>query len=206
MVRHSWPYGPQMTTYRPTKNTRRSVVQRPKNTLSLPKLDFPYADGPPQWGRDKLLWQRRGRSGHLARMVRRPQGNKFLRYLKKNLILKSVALLPPHIHITVYCLRGTKSYTIQVHWPLLIVRLSILLNQSISSLSTCWPAKAKTYVLPLPSLDPQSMIMIPQELCCTMWFSPAILSLEELLVRNRLSFITKTSLRGLEKSQSPPFW
>jgi hypothetical protein len=53
----------------------------------------------------------------------------------------------------------------------------------------------------LPSLDPQSMVMIPQELCCTLWFSPAILSLKELLVYNQLSLITKTPLRGLENSQ-----
>jgi hypothetical protein len=101
-------------------------------TVRLPGLD-----GPPQRGRDRPLWQSRGRSDHLARTVRRPQGSKFLRYLKKNLILKSVALLPPYTHITVYTLQGTKSYTIQVHLPLLIVRLSILLIQSVSSLNTC---------------------------------------------------------------------
>jgi hypothetical protein len=76
---------------------------------------LPGPDGPPQRGRDRPLWRSRGWSGHLARTVCRPQGSKFLRYLKKNLILKSVALLPPHTHIVVYTLRGTKSYTIQVH-------------------------------------------------------------------------------------------
>jgi hypothetical protein len=44
------------------------------------------------------------------------------------------------------------------------------------------------------------MVMIPQKLCCTLWFSPAILSLKELLVHNQLSLITKTPLRGLDDS------
>jgi hypothetical protein len=43
--------------------------------------------------------------------------------------------------------------------------------------------------------------MSPQELCCILWFSPAILLLKELLVHNQLSLITETPLRGLDDSQ-----
>jgi hypothetical protein len=37
------------TTYRPAKNPKRSVVQWLKNTMSLPKLNSAYADGPASW-------------------------------------------------------------------------------------------------------------------------------------------------------------
>jgi hypothetical protein len=37
------------TTYRPAKSPRRSVVQGHKNTLSLPKLNSAYVDGPASW-------------------------------------------------------------------------------------------------------------------------------------------------------------
>jgi hypothetical protein len=46
------------------------------------------------------------------------------------------------------------------------------------------------------------MVMIPQELCCTLWFSSTILSLKELLVHNQLSLITKTPLRDLDDSHT----
>jgi hypothetical protein len=37
------------TTYRPAKNSGRSVVQSLKNTSSLSKLNLSYADGPASW-------------------------------------------------------------------------------------------------------------------------------------------------------------
>jgi hypothetical protein len=71
------------TTYRPAQNPGWSVVQGHKNTLSLPKLNSSYADGPASWpewsakGRQRQtanrpLWQSHGRSDLLARTVRRP--------------------------------------------------------------------------------------------------------------------------------------
>jgi hypothetical protein len=82
----------------------------------------------------------------------------FLRF-SKDLCFEKRSVVSPHANATVYALRGTKFYTDQVYWPLSIVRLSILLIQSISSLNTCWPAKDKTYILPFPSFDPQSMVI-----------------------------------------------
>jgi hypothetical protein len=81
---HTW------TTYRPAKNPGRSIVQGHKNTLSLPKLNSSYADGPASWpgrsakGRQRQtanrpLWQSHGRSDLLAQTVRRPQRKRFLR-------------------------------------------------------------------------------------------------------------------------------
>jgi hypothetical protein len=66
------------TTYRPAKNPGRFVVQKLKNTLSLSKLDSPYADCPPVGAERSAtkrqrqttslpLWQSHGWSGHLAR-------------------------------------------------------------------------------------------------------------------------------------------
>jgi hypothetical protein len=67
-------------------------------------------NGLPQQGMNKPLWQSRGRSGHMARMVRRHQGKKFLRYSKRILILKSVALLAL-MHILPFMLYKALSYT-----------------------------------------------------------------------------------------------
>jgi hypothetical protein len=139
------------TTYRPAKNPGRSVVQSPKNTPSLPKLDFSYADGPPA-GAGRSATTRQGQTSLVESPTARPSGPNgppssgkqvFALFQKKhNFEIRSA--VSPHAHITIYALRGTKLYTIQVHWPLLIVRLSILLIQSVSSLNTCWPTKAKT--------------------------------------------------------------
>jgi hypothetical protein len=76
---------------------------------------LPGPDGPPQQGRDRPPWQSRERSAHLAQTVRRPQGNKFFALFQKNLNFEIRSAVRPHAHITVYALRGTKLYTIQVH-------------------------------------------------------------------------------------------
>jgi hypothetical protein len=141
------------TTYRSAKNPGRSIVQSLKNTPFLPKLDFSYADGPPA-GAGRSATRRQGQTSLAeSQTVHRPQ-KKVFALIQKNFNFETRSVVRRHAHVTVYALRGTKLYTIQVHWPLLIVRLSIMLIQSVSSLNTCWPAKAKTYVLPLPSLDP----------------------------------------------------
>jgi hypothetical protein len=54
---------------------------------------------------------------------------------------------------------GTKFYTDQSHWPLLIVRLSSPLIRSSIFSKLLKTGKNKTYVIPLPSLDPQPMLM-----------------------------------------------
>jgi hypothetical protein len=54
---------------------------------------------------------------------------------------------------------GTKFYTDQSHWPLLIVRLSNLLIRSSIFSKLLKTGKNKTYVIPLPSLDPQPMLI-----------------------------------------------
>jgi hypothetical protein len=71
---------------------------------------LPGPDGPPQQGRERPLWQSRGRSGHLARTICRPQENKFLRYFNRILILKSVTLLAL-MHILQFMLYEALSYT-----------------------------------------------------------------------------------------------
>jgi hypothetical protein len=58
---------------------------------------------------------------------------------------------------------GTKFYTDHSHWPLLIVRLSSLLIRSSVFSKLLKTAKNKTYVIPLPSLDPQPMLMNLQD-------------------------------------------
>jgi hypothetical protein len=63
---------------------------------------------------------------------------------------------------------GTKFYTDQSHWPLLIVRLSNLLIRSsifskLQCLYLCYTFAFKTYVIPLPSLDPQPMLINLQD-------------------------------------------
>jgi hypothetical protein len=60
-------------------------------------------------------------------------------------------------------LRGTKFYTDQSHWPLLIVRLSSLLIRSNIFSKLLETGKNKTYVIPLPSLDPQPMLINLQD-------------------------------------------
>jgi hypothetical protein len=78
------------TNYHPAKNPGQSLVQGLKNTLSLPKLNSSYADGPTSWpGRttkrrhrqtaSRPLWQSHGRSGLLAQTVCRPQRKQILR-------------------------------------------------------------------------------------------------------------------------------
>ena len=57
---------------------------------------------------------------------------------------------------------GTKFYTDQSHWPLLIVRLSSLLIRSGIFSKLLKTGKNETYIIPLPSFDPQSMLMILQ--------------------------------------------
>jgi hypothetical protein len=47
----------------------------------------------------------------------------------------------------------------------LIVRSSSLLIRSISSLNSWWPAKNKTYIIPLSSLDTQPMVMCLKDSC-----------------------------------------
>jgi hypothetical protein len=54
---------------------------------------------------------------------------------------------------------GTKFYTDQSHWPLLIVYLSNLLIRSSIFSKLLKIDKNKTYVIPLPSLDPQPMLI-----------------------------------------------
>jgi hypothetical protein len=58
---------------------------------------------------------------------------------------------------------GTKFYTDQSHWPLLIVRLSNLLIRSSIFSKLLKTDKNKTYVIPLPSLDPQPMLINLQD-------------------------------------------
>jgi hypothetical protein len=58
---------------------------------------------------------------------------------------------------------GTKFYTDQSHWPLLIVRLSNLLIRSSIFSKLLKTGKNKTYVIPMPSLDPQPMLMNLQD-------------------------------------------
>jgi hypothetical protein len=58
---------------------------------------------------------------------------------------------------------GTKFYTDQSHWPLLIVRLSNLLIRSSIFSKLLKTGKNKTYVIPLPSLDPQPMLINLQD-------------------------------------------
>jgi hypothetical protein len=58
---------------------------------------------------------------------------------------------------------GTKFYTDQSHWPLLIVRLSNLLIRSSIFSKLLKIGKNKTYVIPLPSLDPQPMLINLQD-------------------------------------------
>jgi hypothetical protein len=92
-------------------------------------------EGRQRQGANRLLWQSRGRSTDHRDDIFAP--------FQKNLYFENRSDVIPHGNATVYALRGTKFYTDQVHWPLLIVRLSILLIRSISSLNTCWPAKTK---------------------------------------------------------------
>jgi hypothetical protein len=58
---------------------------------------------------------------------------------------------------------GTKFYTDQSHWPLLIVRISSLLIRSSIFSKLLETGKNKTYVIPLPSLDPQPMLINLQD-------------------------------------------
>jgi hypothetical protein len=58
---------------------------------------------------------------------------------------------------------GTKLYTDQSRWPLLIVRLSSLLIWSNIFSKLLKIGKNKTYVIPLPLLDPQPMLMNLQD-------------------------------------------
>jgi hypothetical protein len=58
---------------------------------------------------------------------------------------------------------GTKFYTDQSHWPLLIVRLSNLLIRSSIFSKLLKTGKNKTYVIPLPSLDPQPLLINLQD-------------------------------------------
>jgi hypothetical protein len=162
-------------------------------------------EGRQRQGANRLLWQSRGRSSLLPGRSTDHRVDIFTLFWK-NLHFENQSDVSPHANATVYALRDTKFYTDQVHWPLLIVRLSTLLIQSISSTNTCWPTENKTYILPLPSLDPQSMVISLKKLYCYLWSNPAFLFLQELLVHNQFSLITKTPLRGLDDSQSPPFW
>jgi hypothetical protein len=54
---------------------------------------------------------------------------------------------------------GTKFDTDKRHWPLLIVRPSSLLIRSNNFSKLLETGKNKTYVIPLPSLDPQPMLI-----------------------------------------------
>jgi hypothetical protein len=99
---------------------------------------------------------------------------------------------------------GTKLYTDQSHWPLLTVRLSNLLIQSSIFSKLLKTGKNKTYVILLPSLDPQPMLMNLDS--CSMWSNPAFLFLQEPLVHKQLSLITKTSLRDLDDSHNDHFF
>jgi hypothetical protein len=95
---------------------------------------------------------------------------------------------------------GTKSYTDQSHWPLLIVRLSSLLIRSNIFSKLLETGKNKTYVIPLPSLDPQPMLINLQDFLFYM-VQPCILISPRTVSPKQLSLITKTSLRGLDDSQ-----
>lgn len=91
------------TTYRPAKNPGQSIVQGLKNTLSLPKLNSVYADGPASW----LGWQRREtetrrqQTSLTESRTSQPPGSDvlptteliFLRFFKRFCILKNEALL-----------------------------------------------------------------------------------------------------------------
>jgi hypothetical protein len=104
--------------------------------------------------RDKALADFSGRvTDELASWLGRSTNHRvdIFALFQKILYFKKRSAVSPHVNATVYIIRGTKFYTDQVHWPLLIVRPSTLLIQSISSLNTCWPAKNKTYILPLSS-------------------------------------------------------
>jgi hypothetical protein len=58
---------------------------------------------------------------------------------------------------------GTKFDTDKRHWPLLIVRPSSLLIRSNNFSKLLETDKNKTYVIPLPSLDPQPMLINLQD-------------------------------------------
>ena len=57
---------------------------------------------------------------------------------------------------------GTKLYTDQSNWPLLIVWLSSLLIRSGIFSKLLNTGKNETYIIPLPLFDPQPMLMILQ--------------------------------------------
>jgi hypothetical protein len=57
---------------------------------------------------------------------------------------------------------GTKFYTDQSHWPLLIERLFSLPIRSGIFSKLLKTGKNETYIIPLPSFDPQPMLMILQ--------------------------------------------
>jgi hypothetical protein len=110
------------TTYRSAKNPGRSVVQSPKNTPSLPKLDSSYADGSPA-GAGQSATRRQGQTSLAESRTVRPSGpddppsleKKVFALIQKNFNFETFSALSPHAHVTVYALRGTKLYTIQVH-------------------------------------------------------------------------------------------
>jgi hypothetical protein len=113
------------TTYRPAKNPGWSLVQGHKNTPSLPKLNSSYADGSPWGDRDR---QPADLSGRVADgLAFWPKEKKYFALVQKNSNFETRSVVSPHANAIIYALRGTKFYTIQVHWPLLIVRLSNLL-------------------------------------------------------------------------------
>jgi hypothetical protein len=157
------------TTYRLAKTPWRSVVQGHKNALSLSKLNLGYVDGPASWpGWSAKADRGRAPADFSGRVADGPtiwprwstdHRDDIIALVQKNLYFETQSVVSPHANANVYALRGTKFYTDQVHWPLLIVQLSILLIRPISSLNTYWLAKTKTYILPLPSLDPQSMVI-----------------------------------------------
>jgi hypothetical protein len=95
---------------------------------------------------------------------------------------------------------GTKFYTYQSHWPLLIVRLcSLLIRSSIFS-KLLETGKNKTYVIPLPSLDPQPMLINLQDFLFYV-AQPCILISPRTVSPQTVVINYQTSLRGLDDSQ-----
>jgi hypothetical protein len=107
------------TTYCPAKNPGLSIVQCLKNTPSLPKLDSSNADGPAYWlrwsakrrQRQTTSWPLRQSHGRSAVL----REKKYFALIQKNSNFETRSAISPHAHVTVYALRGTKLYTIQVH-------------------------------------------------------------------------------------------
>ena len=100
-------------------------MQGLKNTLSLPKLNSSYADGPASWLERSVKGDRDRAPADLSGRVadsptfwpRRSADHRddVFALVQKNLYFETRSVVSPHANATVYALRGTKFYTDQVH-------------------------------------------------------------------------------------------